>query len=65
MRTCVKREVDEAEFNKFVEGRHNLWSNGDDANYRVYVERVAMRGGWWNKSVAVRDHGKFILIEDT
>jgi len=55
--------VDEAEFAKFVANHIGLWSSGD-ADYRVYVERVKMIGGYWNKPVAVRDHGKFILIED-
>jgi len=63
VRTCIKREVDEAEFAKFVANHIGLWSSGD-ADYRVYVERVKMIGGYWNKPVAVRDHGKFILIED-
>lgn len=56
----TKREVSEAEFDKFVkEFPRPLKFDGTR-----YTEDAALRGGTWRKPVAAKVDGKFFIVED-
>lgn len=61
MRLVSKREVTEAEFEAYLVGHANAPLVFDGFRYTTPVK---MNGLTWNKPVAAKADGKFILIED-